>query len=273
MATLQNTVFLGTNNTLTLPSGTTAQRPASPTEGMMRYNTTLGRAEIFVYNAWEDVNSGAGTTMMYVPLSGTAPGDITDAISGTVGTVGGTVNRNYSQSGTTGFRTNSGYLDIWSPRVQFLSGNPYWTIEFWHYDEGTGSGGSAQTKFEFHGYEVGLLYRFDGSTNNSYWRSNAIGFSATSTGSWKHHALVGRGSTIRQFINGTNVADTGGTPGESRWNNPLPSTSYLDRFIRIGASNHTTYSNQCTVGTFRKFKVSTVCRYESNFTSSSEYPL
>jgi len=35
MATLQSTAFSGTTNTLTLPSGTTAERPASPAEGMI----------------------------------------------------------------------------------------------------------------------------------------------------------------------------------------------------------------------------------------------
>ena len=50
MATLKNTTVNDTQF-FTLPAGTTAQRPASPVQGMTRYNTTLG------YIEWYD---GAG---------------------------------------------------------------------------------------------------------------------------------------------------------------------------------------------------------------------
>lgn len=37
---------------LTLPSGTTAQRPASPVNGMLRYNTTLNAIEGYANSSW-----------------------------------------------------------------------------------------------------------------------------------------------------------------------------------------------------------------------------
>lgn len=37
---------------LTLPVGNTAQRPASPINGMLRYNTTLLRVEGYANNVW-----------------------------------------------------------------------------------------------------------------------------------------------------------------------------------------------------------------------------
>ena len=37
---------------LFLPRGTTAQRPASPTTGMMRFNTTTNAVEVFNGTAW-----------------------------------------------------------------------------------------------------------------------------------------------------------------------------------------------------------------------------
>jgi len=43
--TLQNATFNSTGS-LTIPVGTTAQRPSSPVNGMVRFNTTLG------YNEW-----------------------------------------------------------------------------------------------------------------------------------------------------------------------------------------------------------------------------
>ena len=39
MATLKNTVINSTSH-MTLPSGTTAQRPATPQQGYIRYNTS-----------------------------------------------------------------------------------------------------------------------------------------------------------------------------------------------------------------------------------------
>jgi hypothetical protein len=35
-----------------LPSGTTAQRPASPATGMMRFNTTTGLVEVYNGTSW-----------------------------------------------------------------------------------------------------------------------------------------------------------------------------------------------------------------------------
>jgi hypothetical protein len=49
------------NNTSTgyfdLPSGTTAQRPASPTVGMIRYNTSLNAGEIYANGSWQVITS------------------------------------------------------------------------------------------------------------------------------------------------------------------------------------------------------------------------
>jgi hypothetical protein len=276
MAILQNTSFLGTSTALTLPTGTTAQRPVPAAEGMLRFNTSIGRAEVFISNAWEDVLSGTGNTLMYLPLFGDTAtnGDITDTVYNVVGTLSGTTTRNYLQSSYRGLRTASGCLDIINPAIQQLSGNPLWTIEFWLYDENTGAGGTSQTKLEFCGYEPGLLYRYSATAGNGcYWRANPLGFATTTANAWHHHAIVGLGSTLRQYIDGVQVADTGGTPGESRWASRLPADGYLNRQVRIGASNHTDFSGQHTVGTFRKFKVSSTARYTANFTPADVYPI
>jgi len=44
---------------LLVPSGTTAQRPASPATGEMRYNTTLNQFEGYYASAWSGLGSGA----------------------------------------------------------------------------------------------------------------------------------------------------------------------------------------------------------------------
>lgn len=66
MATLKN---LTVNDTgfIQLASGTTAQRPASPVAGMMRYNTTLGRNELYDGSKWityqgSQIGSGGSVT-------------------------------------------------------------------------------------------------------------------------------------------------------------------------------------------------------------------
>jgi len=51
MATLKNTTVNDTGF-LRLPIGTTAQRPVSPAAGMVRFNTTLGYAEVYTGAQW-----------------------------------------------------------------------------------------------------------------------------------------------------------------------------------------------------------------------------
>ena len=48
--TSQNVSFASVGG-LKIPSGTTAQRPSSPVNGMLRYNTTIPQLEIYI-NGW-----------------------------------------------------------------------------------------------------------------------------------------------------------------------------------------------------------------------------
>ena len=70
MATLLSSTFTD----LTLPSGTTAQRPASPTKGMMRYNTTIAIMEYYDGTNWRPVtgysNGSIGTGGNSISLLG-----------------------------------------------------------------------------------------------------------------------------------------------------------------------------------------------------------
>src|SRR6056300_893406 len=52
-----NPAFSG-NESITLPAGTTAQRPSSPVNGMVRYNTTESAYEIYKGSDWEKVSTG-----------------------------------------------------------------------------------------------------------------------------------------------------------------------------------------------------------------------
>lgn len=66
MADLKNTVINDTG-AISLPSGTTAQRPSDPPNGSMRYNTDLGYTETYVNRAWGDLTHGRS---MYLSREG-----------------------------------------------------------------------------------------------------------------------------------------------------------------------------------------------------------
>lgn len=67
MATFKNLTVDDTGY-IQIPSGTTAQRPASPVEGMMRYNTSLG------YNEYYNGTSWVGANISYTPPNGSSSG-------------------------------------------------------------------------------------------------------------------------------------------------------------------------------------------------------
>lgn len=58
-ATFSGDVALSGTGYLDLPAGTTAQRPGSPTSGMVRFNTSLGQFEGHNGTAWGQLGGGA----------------------------------------------------------------------------------------------------------------------------------------------------------------------------------------------------------------------
>ncbi|MEK9769600.1 MAG: tail fiber protein [Betaproteobacteria bacterium] len=60
VSNVSNPQFSGTSSLL-VPNGTTAQRPGSPANGQIRYNTTTGALEAYVAGAWGNV--GIGSTL------------------------------------------------------------------------------------------------------------------------------------------------------------------------------------------------------------------
>jgi hypothetical protein len=61
IALASNAVFPGTEK-VTVPRGSTAQRPSSATNGDIRYNTTTALFEGFVNGSWSSFSSGSGVT-------------------------------------------------------------------------------------------------------------------------------------------------------------------------------------------------------------------
>ncbi len=58
-ATFGGNILMSGNGTIDIPVGTTAQRPGSPNNGMIRYNSTLSRYEGYSGSAWGQLGGGA----------------------------------------------------------------------------------------------------------------------------------------------------------------------------------------------------------------------
>jgi hypothetical protein len=58
-ATFDSTVVVNTTGSLTLPDGTTAQRPGAPLTGDVRFNTTIIQFEGYNGTAWGTIGGGA----------------------------------------------------------------------------------------------------------------------------------------------------------------------------------------------------------------------
>lgn len=108
-----NPVLPGTAS-VTMPSGTTAQRPATPTNGMIRYNSTTGVLEMYQGGAW--INIGTNTTnatVSSVAVTGSTGLSVSGSPITTAGTIGltlGTELQGLSQLGVNGLvtRTSAG---------------------------------------------------------------------------------------------------------------------------------------------------------------------
>jgi hypothetical protein len=292
MAVLKNTVSDGA---IVLPSGTTAQRPASPEQGAIRFNTTLGVTEIYQWGGWVDAASGAEApsagygngcqTVCYIPMYGDTGtnADITDQVSGAVATLSGTTSRNYTRSGAVGIEFGGGYLDFTSPLLgninnsalpQPFNGRRFWTVEFWVYNTGGAGGG---TYLEWPYYPNGLMIRNGNNATDHYWRGSTINAGMTfSINTWTHIAAVGYGDNIRFYENGTQKYDGMNAVATSAFPDPhfQPSPTYAPSVgLSLMCSNHTTRGAQYTTGTLRKFRISLGARYLGAFTSSQCYPL
>jgi hypothetical protein len=58
---------------LALPVGTTGQEPASPLNGMIRYNTTLGDIEAYIAGAWTTLTTGGPAAQITLGTSAATP--------------------------------------------------------------------------------------------------------------------------------------------------------------------------------------------------------
>ncbi|MDG0817663.1 tail fiber domain-containing protein [Bdellovibrio svalbardensis] len=97
---------------LRMPNGTTAQQPASPLNGMLRYNTTTNFAEIYQSGAWVSLTTSAGGS------------NVTTNSSGAVIVAAGGTDQNVTlQSSGTGVVTSPSVMTITNATASTASNN------------------------------------------------------------------------------------------------------------------------------------------------------
>lgn len=232
MAELANTVINDTG-AISLPSGTTAQRPTNPPEASVRYNTTLGYVECYWKGYWFDLNTGAGKPVMTDlvahfdanhPDSNTGSGNIWYDISGN--------NNHASLVGITRTTSTPG-------NVIQTNGNDNSYVEM-----DSDQNAAFDLRNPENGYTVIVCQRYSGGTrgrmlnarrNNwliGHWSSGTMehyaegwiygasggGSRYTNNETWRVHAAAGEPSSdeYRFFGDGQRVAgprDTGGSQG------------------------------------------------------------
>lgn len=75
-------IILDSTNTMLVPIGTTAQRPTSPVNGHIRYNTTDNRFEAYEAGVWDGIRSAAPSSYAPITQQNLGSGDAVETIFG-----------------------------------------------------------------------------------------------------------------------------------------------------------------------------------------------
>jgi hypothetical protein len=145
----------GTGALLT-PSGTTAQRPASPAAGMQRWNTTLGIMEAWTGTVWQQITSLLYSASYLVVAGGGAGGYDFGGGGGAGGLLTGTIALNSgtsfaitvgaggATSNVTGTQAGSGSSSVFTGVATVLGGGGGGAINVTGVNGGSGGGGGAK---------------------------------------------------------------------------------------------------------------------------------
>lgn len=204
MATLKNTTVNDTGY-FQLPSGTTAQRPASPVTGMMRWNTTLSQAEMYNGTTWISMSSSLPavyqTASLYAQLNdgkiyslGTLTADLVNIV-------------NYGSYGTDEVNTSLTVLKMsGGAQTRIPQGDPgtNHSVSVWYRSNSASDAGMLFSKYPtFDGSNYGNDI-WDGSGNNAIYLNAGDGYNNPYSGStglrfnnnaWAHFCFTFNGST------------------------------------------------------------------------------
>jgi hypothetical protein len=192
--------LIGTSSII-LPSGTTAERPASPSTGAVRFNTTLSRYEGYNGVQWSFLNDAPSVTVEYLVIAGGGGG------AGAIGGGGGAGGYRSSVSGETSGAGSPAEAALSVPLSTALnirigaggSGGP-----------DTGSGG-AVTGTNGANSIFSTITSIGGGTSRTYLGNGLDGGSGG--GGARNSGLGGSGTADQGFAGGTGSA-TGGTDGQ-----------------------------------------------------------
>jgi len=65
---MTDSIVMNTSNNMLIPKGTTSQRPVSPVNGMVRYNTTTNQLEAYQVNTWRAISFKESTKIIQQTL-------------------------------------------------------------------------------------------------------------------------------------------------------------------------------------------------------------
>lgn len=264
-ALLTNTVFGGAGS-ITVPPGTTAQRPGSPTEGMIRYNSTTGNMESYGAGAWRVWLRQDGSLPMTGALAmgsqritglGT-PNATTDATTKTYVDTG--IQRGAFFAGSSGldFDGNTASTDVTTDISTHAVGTNDLTA--WMRTEirptlsrartlmciTTDSGSTpiqATALLAYISSGGDLVINFYGATTSDIRTATIASFVTTYSGTVVDIVLTRQSATFKLYINGTDTAYTETTSGSP----PAWSATVGSTFLHVGPATSLTAIYNSTV--------------------------
>jgi hypothetical protein len=252
-----------TDAILQLPVGTTAQRPVSSTStGVMRYNTTLGATEFYGATGWNRVAVQSTDPFIANVVLNMTGGNLIDYTGRhtfsnvNVGSPVATPGKPFpAAESNSWYLINSGtnnYIDVLGNISDFspMSYTTY-TIEFWLYKTGTGSGYGHFFNIGGQNAQGVIKFAADASYGLYWFSSNGemINFGTAGTFSpntWTHFVYEKNGSTMTTWRNGTRIAQN---------TNSLPGSA---AYLRLGGPFGSEFSSHY----FDELRVTTAARYQ-----------
>jgi hypothetical protein len=216
---------VGTTDAIALPMGTTAQRPASTSTGMIRYNSDNGAIEGYVGTGWGIIISGgtflASNLSLYYDFgnascysgSGSTVTDLSG--NGHTGTLQNSPTYSASNGGIFNFSASNQYISTSyllpaAPRSHgyWVKCNNFASFPSGLFIAGTQEGG-AYTYLGVYGGAGGEIYYYLGNNTGG----NTTGYALT-TGVWYHlFETISASGAMNVYKNGVAVVTTSGSAG------------------------------------------------------------
>jgi hypothetical protein len=218
MATLKS-LTVDDTGFVKLPSGTIAQRPSSPSNNMMRFNTDLGCNEIYSNGNWIDPLTGGPAVIkngLVLHLDAGAPRSYSgsgtlwrDLSAGNNGTLVNGVGYNSSNSGSLVFDGTNDYVDCGNTSpLSSIGGTTNITVSGWAYYTAYGGGGQSYSVITVKGDPWTWL--LENPFNTFRFRITAggsdVNVADTSThllNTWYNVVGTYDGSNMRIYVNGS----------------------------------------------------------------------